>query len=277
MNTPDMLHPWNVLVFDIETVPDVASGSALYGLEGLSDQDAARAMATQQLQKTGNSSFLPLHLHRIVAISVVARKVSREGEDSFTVCSLGDEDSSEKKLIKQFYDGINRYTPTLVSWNGGNFDLPVLHYRSLLNAVPAKKYWETGNNDQQFRFNNYLNRFHWRHIDLMDVIAGFSRAVAPLTEIAVMLGFPGKLGMSGGDVWDTYLDGGIKRIRHYCEADSLNTYLIYLNWEMVRGTIDKDQFNRECDLVKEKLKISEQEHLLEFLDVWDSGACSADK
>ena len=260
----------NVLVFDIETVPDTATGSRLYGLDGLSDEDIARAMATMRVQKTGGSDFLPPHLHRIVAISAVLRS-----GDSVKVWSLGNEDSPEKELITRFYDGLDRYTPTLVSWNGGGFDLPVLHYRSLLNLVPARRYWESGDEDREFRFNNYLNRFHWRHIDLMDVLAGFTpRAAAPLDEIAVMLGFPGKLGMSGADVGDVYRAGGIRQIRNYCETDVLNTFLVYLKWEVVRGNLSAEMFDRECALLKAWLDQSEQDHLLEFATAWEQAASS---
>lgn len=254
----------NVLVFDIETVPDIAGGSRLYDLDGLSDEDIARAMFTRRVQKTGGSDFLPLHLHRIVAISAVLRS-----GDSLRVWSLGSEDSPEKELITRFFDGIDRYTPTLVSWNGSGFDLPVLHYRSLLNGVTAGRYWESGDKDREFRYNNYLNRYHWRHVDLMEVLAGFApRAAAPLDEIAVMLGFPGKLGMSGAEVWDVFLAGGIRKIRNYCETDVLNTFLVYLKWEVVRGNLTAESFERECGLLRAWLEQAGQAHFREFLDAW---------
>ncbi len=49
------------------------------------------------------------------------------------------------------YDGIDKYTPDLVSWNGGGFDLPVLHYRALRHGIAAPRYWESGDGDQAFR------------------------------------------------------------------------------------------------------------------------------
>ena len=255
----------NVLVFDIESVPDVATGARLYDLGGLPDEDIARGMFAVRMQKTGGSDFLLPHLHRIVAISVVFRS-----ENSVKAWSLGDEDSTEADLITRFYHAVDRYTPTLVSWNGNGFDLPVLHYRSLLNGVAAGRYWENGDEDRQFRYNNYLNRYHWRHVDLMDVLAGFApRAAAPLTEIAVMLGFPGKLGMSGADVWDAYRGGGIGQIRAYCETDALNTYLVYLRWEMVRGKLAADLYAQECDLLRAWLEQADQEHFRAFLDAWE--------
>ena len=200
--------------FDIETIPDVEFGRRLWELGDLSDEDVANVMFFKQQQKSG-SEFLPLHQHRIVAISVALRTA-----ESFRLWSLGDEESDEAELVRRFYAGIDRYTPDLVSWNGGGFDLPVLHYRALKHGIQAPRYWEIGDTDREFRFNNYLSRFHWRHVDLMDVLSGFQpRARASLDQAAMLLGYPGKLGMSGDKVWDSYLGGGIGQIRDYCETD----------------------------------------------------------
>jgi predicted PolB exonuclease-like 3'-5' exonuclease len=249
--------------FDIETVPDVDFGRRMWGLDELSDEDVATAMTFMRLQKTG-SDFLPLHQHRVVAISVALRT-----GDSFKLWSLGDEDSDEAEIVGRFFDGIERYAPDLVSWNGSGFDLPVLHYRALRHGVQAPRYWETGDSDRDYKWNNYLSRFHWRHVDLMDVLAGFQYGGrASLDQTAVLLGFPGKLGMSGDKVWDKWLDGGIREIRDYCETDVLNTWLIYLRFEFMRGNLDAARLEREFALVRETLKGMDVPHLNEFLDAW---------
>jgi predicted PolB exonuclease-like 3'-5' exonuclease len=254
----------NILAFDIETVPDVATGKRLYGLDGLSDKDVAQAMFAKRREQTGESEFLRHHLHRVVAISAVLR----QGE-TLRVWSLGEPDSDEAELIRRFYDGIERYTPTLVSWNGGGFDLPVLHYRALLHGISAPRYWETGADDQSFRWNNYISRYHERHTDLMDIIAYYQpRASAPLDEVAQMLGFPGKLGMHGSEVWGQFLAGKIGEIRDYCETDALNTYLIYLRFELMRGNLDESGWKRETELVRKTLRESGKPHLHAFLDAW---------
>jgi predicted PolB exonuclease-like 3'-5' exonuclease len=251
--------------FDIETVPDVEFGRRLLGLEGIDDEDVASAMTFRHLQKTG-SDFLPLHQHRIVAISVALRI-----GDSFRVWSLGDEDSDEAELVTRFFDGIERYTPDLVSWNGGGFDLPVLHYRALKHSVRAARYWETGDNDQSFRWNNYLNRFHSRHTDLMDVLSGYqARGRASLEEMALMLGFPGKLGMAGDRVWDKFRQGAIGEIRDYCETDVLNTWLVFLRYEHMRGNLDDSGLERECRLVRDTLSAMQRPHLNRFLAAWSA-------
>ena len=249
--------------FDIETVPDVEFGRRFWNLDGLPDEEVAAAMMFKRQQQTG-AEFLPLHLQRIVAISVTFRTA-----DTFRLWSLGDEDSSEAEIVRRFFDGIERYTPDLVSWHGGGFDLPVLNYRALRHKIQAPRYWETGDNDRDFKWNNYMSRFHWRHVDLMDVLAGFQpRGRASLDQMAVLLGFPGKLGMSGDKVWDTYLEGGIREIRDYCETDVLNTWLIYLRFEFMRGHLDQSDLDREFALVRSTLESMEQPHLQEFLAAW---------
>ena len=76
--------------------------------------------------------------------------------DGLRVWSLGEPEDTEAELIQRFFDGIEKYTPQLVSWNGGGFDLPVLHYRALIHGVPAPRYWDTGDDDRDFKWNNYL-------------------------------------------------------------------------------------------------------------------------
>jgi predicted PolB exonuclease-like 3'-5' exonuclease len=261
----------NVLVFDIETVPDTALGRRLHALDGLPDAEVAKAMFTLRRQDTG-SEFLAHPQHRIVAIACVLR--SREG---LKVWSLGDPDSGEEELIRRFFDGLERYSPDLVSWNGGGFDLPVLQYRALRAGIRAERYWETGESDTAFRYNNYLSRFHWRHMDLMDILSGFQgRARAPLAEVAALLGLPGKLGFSGAQVWDAWQAGQIVRIRQYCETDVLNTYLIYLRFELMRGRFTAQLYAEEVARVKTLLAAGTEPHFGEFLRAWEALAAPAE-
>ena len=255
----------NLLVFDIETIPDIDSARRLYNLEGLDDKDVAEVMFSQRRQATGgNTEFLQHYLHKVVAISVVLRTT-----DKISVWSLGDMDSDEKDIVQRFFEGIEKYSPMLVSWNGGGFDLPVLHYRAMLHGLSAPRYWETGDNDQSFRWNNYISRYHDRHTDLMDIIAMYNpRANAPLNDVASMLGFPGKMGMSGDRVWDTFLAGDIESIRNYCETDVLNTYLVFLRYELMRGRKTEKQVESEYKKLRETLQAENKSHFQQFLDAW---------
>lgn len=257
----------NYLVFDIETVPDVEYGRRLLGLDGLADAEVAAAMFAQRRAHTGND-FLPLEQHRIVAIACALRR-----GDSFKLWSLGDIHSGERELLERFFEGIERFTPDLVSWNGGGFDLPVMHYRCLRHGVRAARYWEHGDEDSAFRYNNYLSRFHWRHLDLMDVLSGFQmRGRASLANVAALLGFPGKMGFDGAQVWDAWRAGNLDGIRRYCETDVLNTYLIFLGFERMRGRLEESAWQSECERVREMLRASGETHHAEFLRQWDASA-----
>jgi len=244
-----------VLVFDIETIPDIAGIRRLQGLgQEISDHDVGLMAFNARQEKTG-SSFLPHYLQRIVAISCVLRRIDRAGVASFHVGSLGAEGDDEAELIRKFFALIEKYTPQLVSWNGGGFDLPVLHYRAMVHGITASRYWEMGEggevDSRDFKWNNYISRYHFRHLDLMDVLAMYQpRANAPLDELAKLCGFPGKMGMDGSQVWDSYQQGGLREIRQYCETDVVNTYLMYCRFQLLRGTFSEETYAEEISFVK---------------------------
>ena len=254
------------LVFDIETIPDIVGLRKLYALDGaVSDADVAEMAFQMRRQKTG-SDFLPHHLHRVVAISCALR----EG-DTFRVWSLGGLEDDEGSIIQRFFDGIEKYAPQIVSWNGGGFDLPVLHYRSLIHGVRCARYWDMGEDDKDFKWNNYISRYHSRHLDLMDLLALYTgRANAPLDQLAQLIGFPGKLGMDGSKVWEAYQNGKLEEIRNYCETDVANTWLMFARFQMMRGIFTPTRYQQECDLVRSTLAKLSEPHWKEFLAQWPS-------
>jgi len=247
------------LVLDIETVPDAEMGRALYGLEGLDEGEVMRAMLHHYQQRTG-ADFLPPIQHRVVAVAAVLRN-----EEGVRPLLVGDENAPESELITRFFHGLRHYVPDLVSWNGAAFDLPVLNFRALRYEVQASVYWETGVKDRAFRFNNYLSRFHWRHTDLMDALSGFQGRGRPsLREASALLGLPGKNLMEGSSVMEAYLDGRIGDIRRYCLEDALNTYLVFLHFQFLRGNLTQDNLDEEYGLLIDALKASGEGHLKEF-------------
>ena len=258
---------WPVLVFDIESIPDIA------GLRALGDYppDATDAQVhqawVQARAEKGQNDFLPHHLQRILVLSAVFRNA-----EGLRVHSFVDRDgASEAKIVQSFFNTIEKHVPQLVSWNGGGFDLPVLHYRGLRHGVVASKYWDQGEDDREFKWNNYLGRYHNRHLDLMDVLAMYSgRANAPLDAIAKLCGFPGKLGMDGSKVYEAYQGGQLEDIRRYCETDVMNTYLVYCRFQKMRGGFTEAEYDQEMTLVRQSLEaLAPQEpHWQEYLAAW---------
>lgn len=247
------------LVLDIETVPDAEMGRGLYGLEDLDAGEVMRAMLHHYQQRTG-LEFLPPIQHKVVAIGVVLRN-----DEGVRPLVLGKEDAKESELIMRFFRGLKHYVPDLVTWNGAAFDLPVLNFRALRHEIQASNYWETGVKDRAFRFNNYLSRFHWRHTDLMDALSGFQGRGRPsLREACALLGLPGKNLMEGSSVMDAYLEGRIGDIRRYCLEDALNTYLVSIHFDYLRGNLSQDSLDDEYGLLIDVLKASGEQHLAEF-------------
>ncbi len=258
-----------ILAFDIETVPDLAGLRRVNTLPAELSDEAVLEWVTQQRRAQTGGDFLPLVYQKVVAIACVLR------DGGFKVASVGAADDSEAELIRRFYDLIDRYTPQLVSWNGGGFDLPVLNHRALMHGVTAAKFWDWGDDDREFKWNSYLGRYHTRHLDLMDVLAMYQpRAYAGLDPMARLCGFPGKLGMDGGEVHAAVRGGRIDDVRRYCETDAMNTYLLYLRFRLLRGDLAAGEYAKEISLVREKIAAADAPHWREFLAAWDANAAT---
>jgi predicted PolB exonuclease-like 3'-5' exonuclease len=258
---------WPVLVFDIESIPDIAGLRNLRAdPAGATDEWIYNAWCEERTAE-GKTDFMPLHLQRILVISCVFR--SAEG---LRVHSFVDRDNaSEGKIVQTFFNAVEKHVPQLVSWNGGGFDLPVLHYRALRHGVVANKYWDLGEDDREFKFNNYIGRYHMRHLDLMDLLAMYQpKNNAPLDAMAKLCGFPGKLGMDGSKVYEAFLVGKLEDIRRYCETDVMNTYLLYCRFQKMRGGFTDAEYEAEIAYVKEALGglAPAESHWREYLDAW---------
>ncbi|UJW83047.1 3'-5' exonuclease [Hydrogenophaga sp. SL48] len=258
---------WPVLVFDIESIPDVEGLRALRGApDGSTDEQVHEAWLSERKDK-GQSDFMPLHLQRILVISVVFRNA-----EGLRIHSFVDRDgASEGKVVQTFFNSIEKHQPQLVSWNGSGFDLPVLHYRGLRHGVEASKYWDMGEDDREYKWNNYISRYHMRHLDLMDLLAMYSpKNNAPLDAMAKLCGFPGKLGMDGSQVYAQYLAGQTDDIRRYCETDVMNTYLVYCRFQKMRGGLTEAEYEQEIAYVKETLGnlAPTESHWDEYLKAW---------
>ena len=256
-----------VLVFDIESIPDI---EGLRGLGATSAQDSdaqVHAAWVDQRKAEGKSDFLPLYLQRVLVISAVFRNA-----DGLRIHSFVDKDGrSEGRVIQTFFSTVDKHAPQLVSWNGGGFDLPVLHYRGLKHGVVADKYWDMGEDDRDFKWNNYISRYHMRHLDLMDLLALYQpKNNAPLDAMARLCGFPGKMGMDGAAVYPAYLAGRLDEIRRYCETDVMNTYLMYCRFQLMRGGFQMQEYEQEMALVRRSLAdlAAHESHWGEYLAAW---------
>jgi hypothetical protein len=103
----------------------------------------------------------------------------------------------------------------------------------------------------------------------MDVLSAYqARGRASLEHVALLLGFPGKLGMAGDQVWAAWRDGRIGEIRDYCETDVLNTYLVFLRFELIRGRLSPADHETELGRVRSWLGERQEDHWRRFAAAW---------
>lgn len=243
-NMPKNFKPTEyICVFDCETIPDVKSLEKLLDKEIINEctndgeiDYLKLSQKAQELQKqTSGNEFLPVCFHEIVCISAVM--ADRFGR--FLRVSTMDGEN-EKEKIEKFINFINEHHPRLISFNGRGFDLPMIMIRAMRYNIPSPAYFESENLEyNKNKWENYRSRYDGRfHMDLLDHISEF-RAVGglKLDHLCMVLNLPGKYDVSGDQVLDLYYQGLQDKIDEYCESDVLNTYWLFLKYELLRGKI----------------------------------------
>lgn len=190
-------------------------------------------------EKTG-SEFLPVCFHRVVSISAVMA----DGFGRFLRVSTLDGDNERDKIAK-FLAFIEDFNPRLVSFNGRGFDLPMIMARAMCYDLSAAAYFETNDRDNnKSKWENYRSRYDGRfHLDLLDHISDFGAVRGlKLDHICASVGLPGKYDVHGDQVLQLYYAGEQAKIDEYCRSDVLNTYWLFLKYELLRGKITKDDY-----------------------------------
>lgn len=213
-----------VLVWDLETVPDLDAVGRVHDLED-GDFDGAREIL---------GGKFPKHpFHKIICIGAIIAKRSERGWEIVSKGAPHAGERPEKELIRSFVNRIAELQPTLVTFNGSGFDLPVLRYRAIVHRISAPG----------LAALPYFNRYSQQSVDLCDVLASYGTARATLHEISKTLGFPGKAsGIDGSDVAGLYAEGRIEEISAYCLEDVNNTYRMWLAHELFCGRLTEDQY-----------------------------------
>jgi len=217
----------SVIVWDIETVPDVEGYARANGLVGKSDDEIREAMGTRFPR--------PLY-HKIVCIgSVVADEVDGVWEiRSITAAHVGEMD--EKDIIVDFLKMIRKLKPQLVTYNGSSFDFPVLRYRAMHYKLDAPGLFE----------RPYFNRYTNDALDLCDALSSFGLSTKmKLDEVCKFMGFDGKpTDIDGSQVEEYYHTGKIQDIANYCRSDVINTFRLFLRYLLFAGGITRSEHEK---------------------------------
>jgi len=262
------------LVFDIETRVDKSLVKQIYDPENVLTTDQAYDKARDQiLGNSGQQSdFFPIPFHIPIAIATL------QADDHYRIRSLGClgiDRFSEPELVSRFWQVFDN-SSTLVTFNGRGFDLPVLEIQALKHGLSLPRYFAAGESRGTYRGSRYSDAFH---IDLCDFLSNFGAAQrrGSLDVLARLAGLPGKYSIAGEDVEYLYRQGRLKEINQYCTTDALQTFLLFLRVELLRGKFDAEGYRsilaaaRE-DLAQRAASAGPENFLLDFLHRWPEPA-----
>jgi len=220
------------LVFDVESVADgELVAKVRYPGESLSPREAVDRYRKELMDKWGND-FIPYTFQ--VPVSVVVAKL----DASFHLLDLVaiDEPQFRPHVITQsFWKGWEAYQrPTLVSFNGRTFDLPLLELAAFRYGITLPGWFQMNGKQYEQPRNRYNND---THLDVHDVLTnyGASRFTGGLNLAANLLGKPGKMDVQGHMVQDLFNEGRLAEINDYCRCDVLDTYFVLLRTAVLLG------------------------------------------
>lgn len=227
------------MTLDLETVPDEALVSAVDGEPNSPyPEQLRRVVAARRARTGGRSDFLPLPYHRPV-VACMLEAVAEGGLIQVSDAAVWtDRREPEARFLGQAWERLEG--AGLVSFHGKGFDLPVLELRSLKHAVPTPSWFAAA------------RRSGVEHHDLRELLAGQAPS-APLDLYAKLVGLPGKGEVAGEDVQALYAAGDLDRIAAYCMTDVVQTYLLFLRFQLVEGALTPDGYAESAEQARRAL------------------------
>jgi 3'-5' exonuclease len=224
----------SVIVWDLETVPDLAAAARMLDLGNAPEAEVREALG---------AGFPKYPLHKIACIGALIASRQPEGWriDALGAPHIGER--PEAKLISDFIERIGELRPQLITFNGHSFDLPVLRYRAMVNRISAAG----------LQVRQYFHRYTDDALDLCDVLGSYvPGGKVKLDEVSKILGLTGKPdGIDGSRVEEMVLAGEIAEVGRYCESDVLNTYRVWLVYELFRGAITIEDLDWSENQIRE--------------------------
>ena len=229
-------------IFDIETRIDKSLVRAVFfpaEEEGFSDDDAYRRMQHRLREEQGND-FPPLSFHVPISIAVGQVNEARILTAVETLNADNTAPSAEEALVRTFWERLERFSGSVVSFNGRSFDLPVLELHALKYGCRIPHYF---NGKARYRFSDD------GHYDLYDFLTnyGVHRLRGGFNALAKLIGLPGKTDIDGSMVQQLWEDGRLDDIHRYCRTDVIQTYFLFLRVELMRGRITQQQYDTAAE------------------------------
>lgn len=216
------------LVLDIETVPD-----------------------PDLVWDAAVDGFAPPPFHQVVALGVLWLDADHQLQKLGAFGGEEDAPPDESKVLQEFSEFIGKRHPTMVTFNGRRFDLPVLANRMLKHGVPFPAYYagRSGGPDYRYRYSDE------GHMDLADVMTDYGASRMPsLTALAQLIGMPGKMDVDGSKVQSMFEHGRHAEIRDYCLHDVIQTTFVFFRTELLRGRLTAAEYRERARALWEALE-----------------------
>lgn len=257
------------LIFDVETVGDgTLIHRVRYPDSDLTPRDATERYRRELLEDTGKDVLPPTF---VVPISVAVGKVAADFR-LIDVAVLDPPQYRPEQIVRGFWHGWQHYErPTLVTFNGRGYDLPVLELGAFRWGISVPAWFNVSSRSYEQSRNRYNID---AHIDLQDFVANFGamRVRGGLNLLASMLDKPGKSGIDGSQVQDLFYEGHADRINDYCRCDVLDTYFVFLRSRVLTGQLTADDEAELTQIVREMLteEADAQPAYRQYLQAWEA-------
>lgn len=223
------------LLFDVESIPDgeLIAKTKYHDRNYTSDQ--AVAMFRQELLDETGKDFIPFTYHLPVAL-VIAK--IRDDFSLMEIVSLDEPLHRPEAITKNFWLGWEKYAhPTLVTFNGRGFDIPLMELSAYRFGISAPAWF----NLYDRTYSQNRNRYNLdAHLDLHEILTNFGSTWfrGGLNLAAAILKKPGKIDVQGDMVLEMHRQGRLNEISEYCRCDVLDTYFVFLRLQVLMGRLD---------------------------------------
>ena len=226
------------LVFDIESIADGNLISKVrYPSENYTPEKAIEVYSSERMEQFG-SEFIPYTFHLPISVAVIKLGIDLRIID---IVTLDAPKYRPHVITKHFWDGWRAYKmPTLVSFNGRTFDIPLMELSAFRFGISAPAWFNLKERTYEQKRNRYNQDSHF---DLQEILTnyGATRLNGGLNLVANLLGKPGKMGIAGHMVQDLYNAGQLDQINDYCRCDVLDTYFVLLRIKVLIGELSIEE------------------------------------